>query len=112
MCEPVKPLLGAINERLSADEELSFIKLNGNSKVGPAPRRRCSCRRGTGCLLPPSEKGGFKTRVDDVARIVCQPLLQGAVQQAYGVYAGRAGQILLTTRGLHSSTSQLNLSRV
>jgi len=35
VCEPVKPLLGAINERLSADEELSFIKLNGNSKVGP-----------------------------------------------------------------------------
>ena len=32
VCEPVKPLIGALNQALSADGELSFIKLNGNSK--------------------------------------------------------------------------------
>jgi len=32
LCEPVKPLIGAINAALSNDVELSFIKLNGNSK--------------------------------------------------------------------------------
>ena len=32
VCEPVKPLIGAFNAALSADAELSFIKLNGNSK--------------------------------------------------------------------------------
>jgi hypothetical protein len=32
VCDPVKPLVGAINAALSVDGELSFIKLNGNSK--------------------------------------------------------------------------------
>jgi len=32
VCDPCKPLIGAINHALSHDAELSFIKLNGNSK--------------------------------------------------------------------------------
>lgn len=34
VCEPVKPLIGAITAALSSDAELSFIKLNGGETGG------------------------------------------------------------------------------